>query len=221
MAQPLIGLDGPSHGGLLVSLVAGEGCASHAWLHSAALNVGTEATRNVADMLHLLSVLHGRTPGMIEIAATQNVWPGADTWFHRVATGFARERDYIARLTVAAGPAPSMASEAATLSTVLAQRQALETIARSDRFGCAVGAVCGLVLDWQAWRAALDTAADRLGVDVQPSRLPDEEICAAVVDALPDRPRLDRTLMFGARQLLVQHSGLLDLLETRAGAREE
>lgn len=221
MGQPLIGLDGPGHGALLVSLAAGEGCASHAWLHSAALNAGTQATRNMADMLHLLSVLHGRSPGMIEVAAAQNVWPGADNWLHAIARGFATERNYLARLTVAAGPVPSTASEAATLSAVLAQRQALETLARSDRFGCAIGAVCGLVLDWQAWRAALDTAADRLGVEVPRLALPDEDVCAAIIDALPDRPRLDRTLTFGARQLLVQHSGLLDLLEARAGAREE
>ena len=92
---------------------------------------------------------------------------------------------------------------------------------RFRSFGCAIGAVCGLLNDWQAIRAMLDTAAERLGLSPTPLALPDEEATAAMLDALPDRPRLDRTVGFGARQVHIQHCGLLDLLQTRAEARAE
>jgi hypothetical protein len=35
------------------------------------------------------------------------------------------------------------------------------------------------------------------------------------------QPRLDRTLSFGARQFLIQHRGLWDLLEARREARTD
>ena len=92
-------------------------------------------------------------------------------------------------------------------------------IAASDRFGCALGGAAALVLDWQSIRAVLDTAANRIGIPVPPSGMPDEAATAAVLGTLHDQPRLDRTLSFGARQLLLQHRGLWDLLESRAAAR--
>jgi hypothetical protein len=130
MMQALNGQVRPENGSALVALVAGEGCASHGWLNAAALNAGNQATRNVADLLHLLSILHGRLPGLLEITAAQNIWPGADAWLAALARGFQREREYLAQLSVAAGPVPATAGEAATTAAVLGQRQALETIAR-------------------------------------------------------------------------------------------
>ena len=207
------------HGGLLVALVSGEGSGSHAWLHAAALNAGPAANRNIADLLHLLSLLHGAQAGLIEAVATHNVWGGSDDWLLGAAAGFAAERDYLTRLIVAAGPVPSTPGEAATVAAVIAQRQSLDTIARSDRFGCALGAAVALVLDWMPIRATLDTAALRLGVPFAAASLPHEEETCTMVNLLPPRPRLDRTLAFGARQLLLHHQCLWELLETRAGAR--
>ncbi|MDO6412993.1 hypothetical protein Q4F19_01225 [Sphingomonas sp. BIUV-7] len=207
-------------GGLLTSLVAGEGSATHAWLHSAELNAGPLATRNLSDMLHLLTMLHGPQPGLIELVAEHNIWPGGDAWLADAVRGFAAERGNLGALIVAAGPVPSTPGEAATVSAVIAQRQAMATIARSDRFGCAIGAVAGLLFDWLPIRAALETAAARLGVDFTAPRLPSEEDTADMLAAMPDRERLERTLVFGARQILLHHQCLLDLLATRAGARQ-
>ena len=203
-----------------VAIVAAEGAGSHAWLHAAALNVGPLASRNIADLIQLLSVLHGTTPGLIETAGRHNVAKEAEPWFGEARSGFAAERDYLARLAVAAGPPPGTPGETATTAALLAQRGAIDMIARSDRIGCAMGAAAALVLDWMAIRAALDTAADRLGVAPPPLALPGEEAAIRMIAALPPRERLDRTLSFGARQLLGHHQGLLDLAETRAGARE-
>jgi hypothetical protein len=207
-------------GGLLTSLIAGEGSAAHAWLHSAELNAGPLATRNLSDMLHLLTMLHGPQPGLIQMVAEHNVWPGGDAWLADAARGFANERGNLGELIVAAGPVPSTPGEAATVSAILAQRQAMVTIARSDRFGCAIGAVAGLLLDWIPIRATLETAAARLNAPFTPSRLPSEEDTAAVLAAMPEQPRLERTLSFGARQILLHHQCLLDLLATRASARD-
>jgi len=207
--------------GLLTSLVAGEGSATHAWLHSAELNAGHLANRNMSDLLHLLTMLHGPQPGLIEMVAEHNVWPGADSWLAEAIRGFASERGNLGSLIVAAGPAPSTPGEAASVSAILAQRQAMATIARSDRFGCAIGAVAGLLLDWMPIRATLETAAARLNVSFNPSRLPSEDSTADLLAALPSQPRLERTLVFGARQILLHHQCLLDLLATRAGARED
>ena len=208
------------HGGLMVSLVAGEGSAAHGWLHSTELNAGTSATRNIADLVRLWSMLHGRLPGLVDLVASQNCWAEGDGFLRAAAEGFAAERLYLADLISAAGPAPSTPGDSGTACAINAQYHSLVTLARSERFGCAIGAVVALMLDWQPIRAVLDGAADRLGIAGPESRLPDEEACCALLAALPDRPRLDRTLAFGARQLVTHHTGLLDYLAVRAEARE-
>ncbi|WP_174273859.1 DUF6975 family protein [Sphingomonas bacterium] len=217
MAQILC--DPVDHGGLMVSLVAGEGCAAHPWLHSAELNAGTTATGNIADLVHMFSLLHGTAPGLIETVARENVWAGADAFLREACAGFVLERAYLADVIASAGPTPSTPGDSGTVSAILAQRQSLDTIARSERFGCAIGAAVALLLDWQPLRATIDGAAERLGLAVPATRLPDDETCRALLAALPERPRLDRTLAFGARQLLAHHSGLLDYLSIRADAR--
>jgi hypothetical protein len=208
-------------GEMLVALAAAEGSASHPYTHSTALNADPLANRNLADVLHLLAMLHGPQPGLIELAGERNVMPEADGWFRAAARAFAAERAYITQLIVAAGPGPSTPGEADTAAAILDQRRAMVTIAASDRFGCAVGASIALALDWQAVRAVLDTAAVRMGLPCPPIALPDEAATSAVLASLPAHPRLDRTLSFGARQLLVQQRGLWDLLEARAAARGE
>lgn len=209
----------PAAGELVVALVASEGSGMHPWLHSAALNAGPLASRNVADLVQLLNLLHGTYPGLFETVAERNLATEVDMWLGEACAGFADERDYLTRLAVAAGPPPGTPGETATMGALLAQRQALQMIARSDRFGCALGAAAALMLDWMPIRATLDTAAERLGVTPPPFGMPDERSTAEILSQLAPRPRLDRSLAFGARQVLEHHRGLLDLLETRAGAR--
>jgi hypothetical protein len=206
-------------GEMLIALAAAEGSASHPYTHSFELNADPLATRNLADVLHLLSILHGPQPGLPELAAIRNVAPQADRWFRQAVDGFAAERSYLAQMIAIAGPSPSTPGEAETSAAVLGQRHALMTIAASDRFGCALGAVAALLFDWQSIRAVLDTAAARIGVDAPRSQLPDDEDTADMLNSLPPTPRLDRALVFGGRQLLVQHRGLWDLLEARSRAR--
>jgi hypothetical protein len=206
-------------GEMLVALAAAEGSASHPYTHSYELNADPIATRNLADVLHLLSMLHGPQPGLIELAGERNILPEAADWFHQAAAGFTAERHYLTQLIVAAGPAPSTPGEADTAAAILDQRRAMETIVCSDRFGCAIGAIVALILDWQSIRSVLDTAGARIGITVPDTLLPSEEATARLLANLPVQPRLDRTLSFGARQFLLQHRGLWDVLEARKDAR--
>jgi hypothetical protein len=219
MPYAALGSEAADFGEMLVSLVSHEGSASHAYAYGPALNGGPHATRNLADVIHLFCSLQGAHPGLLEIAADQNLIIDCDQWFLEATSGFANERAYLAQLGVAAGPVPSTPGESETAAVLLSQRHALEMIGRSERFGCTLGAAAGLVLDWHSVRATLDMAAERLGVSIAPVLLPSEETTAHMLAALPDHQRLDRTLSFGARQLLLQHTGLWDLLETRANAR--
>ena len=206
-------------GMMLITLAVDEGSTSHPYTHSYELNASPFANRNLADALHLFSMLHGGHPGLLERARDRNVLPQADEWLAQAADGFAGERAYLGQLIVAAGPTPSTPGDAATCSVLVGQRHALDMIVESDRFGCAVGAVAALLLDWSPIRAVLDTAAERMQMAVQPCYLPGEMETMTMLAMLPEAPRLERTLAFGARQLLAQHRGLWDLLETRAGAR--
>jgi len=99
------------------------------------------------------------------------------------------------------------------------QRHAIETLALSERRGCALGATTALVADWGAVRGVLNRAAVRMGVDVPACALPDAAGVVAVIEAGIEGMAAERALAFGGEQLLLQNRGLFDLLEARAEAR--
>jgi hypothetical protein len=140
-------------------------------------------------------------------------------WLIAASEGFERERLYLVRLTAAVGPLPSTPGAAETEATLLAQRHALEILAKSERRGCALGAATALVSDWWPIRRLLDRAAARVGIETPAPSLPDEASVVAVIEAECDTPASERALGFGAEQMLLQNRGLFDLLEARAAAR--
>jgi hypothetical protein len=99
------------------------------------------------------------------------------------------------------------------------QRHAIETLAKSERRGCALGAATALMADWPAIRAVLDRAADRIGMQKPALTLPDTDSVVRVIGDGTDGPASERALGFGGEQLLLQNRGLFDLLEARAAAR--
>jgi hypothetical protein len=204
----------------LLACVAEHGSARHAYVAGATLAAGPDAARNLADAIHFLSALHGRHPGVIDHAAGRTVEPAARLWLAEAAAAFAAERQYLARLSVAAGPMPSTPGGANSETAILAQRAALATLAQSDRRGCALGAALAFAADWSAIRSVLDAAAKRLGVDPAPPPF-DAAALKAVAEEAADTPAGQRALMFGAEQLALQHRGLWDLLEARQQARRE
>jgi hypothetical protein len=205
---------------MLVAMVSTDGTASHAYPRSPALAEARDATRNLADAAHWLCVLHGRHPGVIHHPATRTAHAGASGWLSAAADAFAQERALLTRLAVATGPQPSTPGQAVSEAAILQQRHALDTLARSERHGCALGAAFALALDWQAVRTVLDTAARRAMIDLPPLALPSEEETRIVALAFAESPALERALSFGAQQVLAQHRGFWDLLESRHAARE-
>ena len=201
--------------------VASQGSANHAFLAELAEGTGPHAARNLADAVHLLCSLYGRHPGLLEMALSLSAKSPAHAWLQDAADAFERERLYVVRLTSAVGPLPSTPGAAETEAALLAQRHAIETLAKSERRGCALGAATAFVADWRAVRRVLDRAAERVGVECPAQVLPDDGSISTVIETASDGPASERALGFGGEQLLLQHRGLFDLLEARAAARAD
>jgi hypothetical protein len=199
--------------------VADEGCARHGHLAALVDASGPHSARDIADAVHLLCSVHGHHPGLIEQSLLACADGPARQWLGRAADAFERERLYLVRLTAAVGPMPSTPGAAETESTLVAQRHALEVLAKSERRGCALGAATALVSDWWPIRRLLDRAAARIGIETPAPSLPDEASVLAVIDAECDTAASERAMAFGGEQLLLQNRGLFDLLEARAVAR--
>jgi len=199
--------------------VASEGCARHPHLQALIESSGPHAGRDFADAVHLLCALHGHYPGLIGLALERCPDGDGGEWLAAAAEAFERERLYLVRLAPAVGPIPSTPGAAQTESSLLAARHALETLAMSERSGCALGAATALTVDWWAVRRMLDRAADRAGIEPPAISLPDEQSIVAVIDSIAQSPTAARALAFGSEQLLLQHRALMDLLEARAEAR--
>lgn len=200
----------------LARLVADEGGAAHRWFVRLLAADGHDAMRDLADAAHFLCVLHGRHPGLIDHAAATAGYEAP--WLRTAADAFASERAFVTRVAVASGPAPSTPGAAQAEAAVGGQAHALEMLARSERQGCAEGAALALAWDWRAMRPALELVARRLGIDAPALTLSGPEDAPREYDA-DAGTAASRARLFGAGQLLAQHRGLLDLLESRAAAR--
>ena len=199
--------------------VAGDGCARHPHLNALLESSGPHSGRDLADAVHLLCSIHGRYPGLIQIALERCATPELASWLEKASDAFERERLYLVRLTSSVGPLPSTPGAAETETSLVAARHALETLATSERNGCAVGAATALVGDWWPIRRLLDRAAARGGLDCPPPSLPDESSVVTVIESASGSPASARALAFGGEQLLLQHRALFDILEARAAAR--
>lgn len=147
--------------------------------------------------------------------------PGAKAhpWLSDAADAFERERLYLLRLSATVEAMPSTAGAAETAAALVNQRGVLNTLMRSERTGCALGAAIALVIDWKALRRLLDRAAERVGIERRLVFLPDEAAAVRALNQMIVAPAIERAINFGSEQLLLQHRGFLDLLEARAGAR--
>ena len=199
--------------------VADHGLAGHGHALRLATASGPLAARDLADAVHLLCSVYGRHPGLVELALGHAPAGPVRDWLGHASDAFERERLYLVRLTAAVGPLPSTPGSAETESVLGQQRHAIETLALSERRGCALGATTALVSDWNGVRGVLDRAAERMGVAVPTCSLPDAAGVMAVIHAGIEGVAAERAVAFGGEQLLLQNRGLFDLLEARASAR--
>lgn len=204
---------------MLDALVASEGTGAHPHVRSGALSSNAQAMRNLADAVHFLCLLHGRYPGVIDNAARKVVDPASRAWMEEAAEAFALERAFLTKIASAVGPVPSTQGQAQCEAAVAAQRRAIDMLAESDRHGCAIGAAIALTLDWRTIRVLLDISAQRLDMDAPGCTLPDLRDTARLAGTIADTPAVERAMMFGAQQLIAQHSGLWDLMAARATSR--
>ncbi len=209
---------------LFVELLASDGTAAHPYCGPVVMGDRQSFVRDLvdfADFVHLVTLLHGQVPGLIDHAASRTVEVAARAWLLQSLEYFAIEREYLGRLCVAVGPLPSTTGHHATTTIVAQQRHAIEMLAQSDRRGCALGTAVTMVLEWEAIRAILDAGAMRLGIEPPARRLPGRAETIKLLGELPEPERIARAMMFGASQLLGQHNGMWDLLEARADIRRD
>jgi hypothetical protein len=199
--------------------VDAQGSSDHGYRLSLLAANGPISARDLADAVHLFCSLYGRHPGLIELALNNCPAGPVRDWLREASDAYERERLYLVRLTAAVGPLPSTPGAAETEATLVAQRHAIETLARSERRGCALGAATALMADWPAVRELLDRAADRVGMQRPAMLLPDAPSIVRVIAEGTDGMASERALGFGGEQLLLQNHGLFDLLEARAAAR--
>jgi hypothetical protein len=201
------------------SLVSAEGTAAHPFYRG--LLAPDAPLRDLVDSIHALCMLHGRHPGVVDYALAHDPGSSAQAWLAEAARAFVAERAYLVRLVAAAGPLPSTPGQAESETAIVAQAHALDTLAQSDRTGCAIGAAVSLVLEWGPVRALLDTAATRFGIEAAPNTLPVDADTSTLHATTFGTPAVERAILFGADQVLAQHRGLWGLLESRAAARNQ
>lgn len=200
--------------------IGAAGSACHPYVAELAGPATPTVARDLTDLVHLMCSLYGRHPGILDLALNFCATGRAQAWLAVAANAFERERLYLVRLSSAVGPLPSTPGNAETEAALLAQRHAMETLAQSERTGCALGAATALVSDWAAVRPLLDRAATRVGVEVPACALPGEASVTEVLAIAAVGPAVERAIRFGSEQLLLQHRALFDLLEARCEARE-
>ena len=199
--------------------LAQHGSFAHSYATGDQLLRGPKSNRNLSDAVIFLCNLHGRTPGVVAHAAARATDRATRLWLEDVLELFAPERNLVARLSVEAGGAPSPFGATRAEATLLAQRHTLDMLAQSERNGCGLGAALALIADWSTIRFILNTAAGRFRLPVPPCRLPEERSIIDAAGELATSAAMERAMLFGAEQLLLQHKGLWDVLEARAHAR--
>jgi hypothetical protein len=175
----------------------------------------------IADIAHFMCVSHGRHPGVIEHAATKVLDEEARTWFVAAIDGFINERDFLSRLTVAAGPIRSHSGQDKVSGLLASQAKNFQMLATSDRKGTAAGAAIAFVLDWNASRPLLDSVATSLDLSMTANVLPDSTSCIAFANAIAKTDNQVRAMTFGAEQLLAQQLGLWRIVAARHAELED
>lgn len=204
---------------MLSSLVDAQGSARHPWFVELTAKPRDADPRSLADAVHGLAYLYARPSRISDVIVDRDDHPEVIDWIAATIKTFDRERMYLMRVLVGAGPVPGTPGEVKSNAIMTAQVTAIDTLARSERLGVALGAALAKIIDWHDLRRVIDAAADRFGIDRAPNLLPDRDGSLAAASVAAAAAPIDRALGFGARQLLVQHHAFWSLLQSRDQAR--
>lgn len=200
----------------LEAMLAASGATGHEFV--AALSQGRRLSRSTfADVAHLLGLLHGNRPSVFEIVSQSPLVP-SPAWLHAAMRAFAREREVVAQLILITGPPPSRAGQTSVEMSVTATRNALATLAGSDRLGCAIGAAVALLLDWEAISAAVRQIGREFDVNLadRHDEWPSRHESLGAVELAASLPGGERAVRFGFQTLLGQHFDFWNIIQCRA-----
>ena len=205
MASRLLSPDGWAEGPHAFADDMVEAAAAASRSHPHAASVATVAPDHPArvEAVHFFTLLHAERPSAATVAATAD----PHRWVARFAAAFEADRSWLARAAVA-GAAPCRADLTRHELLVRHQREAMLTLARSDRAGCALGAVAALAVDWPTVRVTLSGEVRR---EVDPQ-------IAYAIEVAAMSPAARRAIGFGVAQMIAIHRTLWDLLEARQAA---
>lgn len=206
-----------------LALIGSLDSSHHSYIQALTSGTGTPTRDAHADLLHFLGILHGRQPSVIEVSAAGlggRSLPPMDEWLAKAGASFEHERQWLAQLVIAAGPPAARAGLTAAEQVVRAQRDAMLTLAGSDRVGCAFGAAVALLIDWGAIRTLLSVCEEQItGSTTLPvgweESTPSPALTHAALAASGQTAAMRRALLFGVTQMLTQHRALWDLLDAR------
>ncbi|MFC3713614.1 DUF6975 family protein [Sphingoaurantiacus capsulatus] len=184
-------------------LIATAAAATRSHAHAVSVALASSDDPSRVEALHFFALLHAERPSVAAMAASVD----PDRWLASFAERFEAERAWIGRSTITVA-APRRTDLSRHEHLVRGQREAMLTLARSDRAGCALGAVAALAADWPALRSALAGEVPEHA---------DIEIATAIA-AVAHSPASRRAIGFGAAQMTAIHRTLWDLLEARQAA---
>ncbi|MEE4349439.1 MAG: hypothetical protein V2J26_04355 [Pacificimonas sp.] len=176
----------------------------------------------VADLVHLLAILHGEMPSVLDTALEYNA--DLEPFIEPAAQRLHRDRQWLAELSVLTGYSVDTAGLSDAETAVRGLRDAMLTLASSTRSGCALGVFLGFLSDWPRLRAGLDQAGTlafsaRWPAPAGDWTVPDSgDLYERAARSFADRTTA-RAVGFGAGQWLLVHSQLLALVDARACAR--
>lgn len=178
------------------------------------------APQAIADCVHFLTILHGQAPSLFDIARSgESGVPRS--WLDSLAEQFEHDRRWLSRLNVVTGTFVDRQGLSPAEQVVRDQREAMLTLARSSRKGCALGAAVALAHDWDVIRIALSDALASLKSDhVSPPA--GQWLVSGNIHVLREAgeaPALRRAVGFGATQLASLHRQFFDLLDARHALR--
>lgn len=174
---------------------------------------------DIADIAYYLCKLHGHHPGIFDYLA-ENM---RDSEHHGLVTDlaaqFAVERAVLANMTVAAGPATTLAGEYTSIKVIEQLRSAINMLGQSERNGSSLGSGIAIVSDWLLWRPAFDAISARLDIEIPECTMLNAYQQLADLLSQKTDPRELRAVSFGMEQLYHQHDQFWLLMERRQKLR--